>query len=264
MQVSRRGWLKNAGVACFGAASGGLATSLCTATTTSGMEPTPLPWPYVKLDPEAVAATAYEMHFKAGCCYAVSASIIGELKKKVGAPYTIWPTELMTYGGAGVAGIGTLCGGLNAAAMVTFLVTGSADKTKNGKASEITRDIYNWYAETSLPTFCPPAPKADIVHTVCRSNICHISVTKWCKAAKCKISSKEREERCARVSGSVARRTVELLNTHLAGEFKPICKLPAEAQKCRDCHDKGSAREDARVQMDCGVCHFTKTPHPKL
>jgi Putative redox-active protein (C_GCAxxG_C_C) len=263
MRLSRRGWLKNASVACFGAASGGLATALSQASTTTGMEATPLPWPYVKLDPDAVAATAYELHFKAGCCYAVSASIIGELKKKVGAPYTLWPTELMIYGAAGLAGVGTLCGGLNGSAMVTFMVAGSADKTKYGKALEITRDIVNWYAETSLPTFCPPAPKTEIVHTVCRSNLCHVSVTKWCKAAKAKISSKEREERCCRVSASVAKRTVEMLNAHFDGGFKAACKLPAEAQTCRDCHDRGSAREDARVQMDCGVCHFTRTPHPK-
>jgi hypothetical protein len=263
MKLSRRGWLKNAGVACFGATAGGMATSLCGASTT-GAQPPPLPWPYVKLDPDAVAATAYEMHYKAGCCYAVSASIIGELAKKIGAPYTSWPAALMTYGGAGVAGVGSLCGGLNAAAMVTFMVAGSDDKAKQGKAQEITRDIFNWYAETPLPSFRPAQPKFENVQIVSRTNICHISVSKWCKASKCKFSSKEREERCACLSGSVAKHTVELLNAHLAGEFKPAHPLPAETQSCRKCHDKGSAREDSRAQMDCGVCHFTKTPHPKL
>ncbi len=264
MQVSRRGWLKNAGVACFGAASGGLAASLCGASTPSGAGAPPLPWPYVKLDPDVVAATAYEMHYKGGCCFAVSGSIIGELAKKVGAPFTTWPTAVMTYGGAGVAGVGSLCGALNGAAMVTFLLAGSSEKEKQGKASEITRDIFNWYAQTALPTFRPAQPKFETVKVICRSNLCHISVTKWCKASKCKFTSKEREERCACLSGSVAKHTVELLNAHLVGEFKPAYKLPAETQKCRDCHDKGSAREDSRAQMDCGVCHFTKTPHPQL
>ncbi|MCX7825813.1 MAG: C-GCAxxG-C-C family protein [Verrucomicrobiae bacterium] len=264
MRVSRRNWLRNAGMVCFGAAAGGTVTSLCGAPTTPAAAATPLPWPYVKLDADAVAAAAYEMHYKAGCCYAVSASIIGELARKIGSPYTSWPAELMTYGGAGVAGIGSLCGALNGAAMVTFLVTGSADKAKQGKAQEITRDIFNWYAQTPLPTFRPAQPKFENVKIVSRSNLCHVSVSKWCKASKCKISSKEREERCACLSGSVAKYTVELLNAHLAGEFKAVCKLPAESQTCRDCHDKGSPREDARVQMDCGVCHFTKTPHPTL
>lgn len=264
MQVSRRGWLKNAGVACFGAASGGLTASLCGASTPPAAGAPPLPWPYVKLDGEAVAAAAYEMHYKAGCCYAVSASIINELAKKVGAPYTSWPTALMTYGGAGVAGVGSLCGGLNAAAMVTFMVAGSDEKAKQSKAQEITRDIFNWYSQTALPDFRPAQPKFETVKIVSRTNLCHISVTKWCKASKCKISSKEREERCACLSGSVARHTVELLNAHLAGAFKAMHPLSEETQSCRKCHDRGSALENARAQQDCGVCHFTKTPHPKL
>lgn len=264
MQVSRRGWLENAGVACLGAASGGLAASLRGASTPSPGGAPPLPWPYVRLDPDAVAATAYEMHYKAGCCYAVSASIIGELAKKVGAPYTSWPTELMTYGGAGVAGVGSLCGGLNAAAMVTFLVTGSADKAKQSKASEITRDIFNWYAQTPLPSFRPTQPKFESVKIISRSNLCHVSVSKWCEASKCKISSREREERCACLSGSVAKHAVELLNAHLVGEFQTAHPLSMETQSCRNCHDKGSAREDSRAQQDCGVCHFAKTPHPEL
>ncbi|MBI5688095.1 MAG: C-GCAxxG-C-C family protein [Verrucomicrobia bacterium] len=264
MKLSRRGWLKNAGIACFGATAGGMATSLCSASTTPSAGAPPLPWPYVKLDPDAVAAAAYEMHYKAGCCYAVSGSIIGELARKIGAPYTSWPTALMTYGGAGVAGVGSLCGGLNAAAMVTFMVAGSSEKEKQGKASEITRDIFNWYAQTPLPSFRPAQPKFENVQIVSRTNLCHISVTKWCKASKCKISSKEREERCACLSGSVAKHTVELLNAHLVGEFKPAHPLSVETQSCRKCHDKGSVLENARAQQDCGVCHFTNSSHPKL
>lgn len=264
MKLSRRNWLENAGIACFGAAAGGTAASLCGAPAMPGAEPMPLPWPYTKLDADAVAATAYEMHYKGGCCYAVSGSIIGELAKKIGAPYTSWPTALMIYGGAGVAGVGSLCGGLNAAAMITFLVTGSLDKAKQGKASEITRDIFNWYAQTPLPSFRPAQPKFETVQIVSRSNLCHVSVTKWCKASKCKTTSKEREDRCACLSGSVAKHTVELLNAHLVSEFKAANPLPAEAESCRKCHDRGSAREDSRSQTDCGLCHFTEKPHPEM
>lgn len=262
MKLSRRNWLENAGIACFGAAAGGAALSLRDAGAVSNTDPMPLPWPYVKLDPDVVAAKAYEMHYTAGCCYAVSGSIIGELAKKVGAPYTTWPTALMIYGGAGVAGIGTLCGGLNAAAMITFLLTGSVEKAKQGKAFEITRDIFNWYAQTPLPSFRPAQPKFETVPIVSRTNLCHVSVTKWCKASKCKFSSKEREERCACLSGSVAKHTVELLNAHLTSEFKPANPLTEETQSCRKCHDRGSEREDSRAQMDCGLCHTLDDPHP--
>lgn len=221
-----------------------------------------MPWPYVKLDPGAVAAAAYEMHFQGGCGYAVSGSIIGELARKIGAPYTSWPTALLIYGGGGVAGVGSLCGTLNAAAMIAFLVAGSREKEKQGQAFEITRDIFNWYADTPLPSFRPAQPKFETVKIVSRTNLCHVSVTKWCKASKCKFSSAEREERCACLSGSVAQRTVELLNARLAGEFKPANPLSEEVQSCRQCHDKGSKREDSRAQMDCGLCHDMGDAHP--
>lgn len=234
--------------------------SLRGASPVPGTEP--FPWPYVKLDPDAVAAAAYEMHFQGGCSYAVSGSIIGELARKIGAPYTSWPTGLMIYGSAGVAGVGSLCGTLNAAAMVTFLVAGSTEKDKQIQASEITREIFNWYAETALPTFRPAQPKFETVQVVCRSNLCHVSVSKWCKASKCKTTSKEREDRCACLSGSVAKYTVQLLNAHLTGEFKAAHPLPEEAQSCRECHDRGSKREDSRAQMDCGSCHDMGASHP--
>lgn len=264
MKLSRRGWLKNTGVACFGAAAGGLASSLCGATTPVNAELPQLPWPYAKLDAGAVAETAYGLHFKGGCCYAVFESIIGELRKKIGAPYTGVPTSMMICGEGGVAGIGSLCGALNGASMVTFLVAGKFEKEKRTTAFSITQDIFNWYAQTPLPDYRPAQPKFEIVKSVCHSNLCHVSVTKWCKLAKCKTTSKERGERCACLSASVAKHTVELLNAHCSGEFKAVHKLPAEAQSCRDCHDKGSAREDVRTMTDCGSCHFTKPSHPKL
>lgn len=261
--LSRRNWLQQTGIACFGAAAGGTATlPLRGAPAAAGSEPMPLPWPYAKLDPDAVASAAYEMHLQGGCGYAVSGSIIGELAKTVGAPYTSWPTALMIYSGAGVAGVGSLCGTLNAAAMVIFAVAGSPEKEKQAQAFEMTREIFNWYAQTPLPTFEPAQPKFPTFPVISRSNLCHASVSQWCRASKCKTTSKEREDRCACLSASVARHTVEMLNARLAGEFKAEHPLPEEVQSCRKCHDRGSKREDTRAQMDCGICHDMGPDHP--
>lgn len=264
-RVSRRGLLKNAGAFFAGVASGSVASSIASATTSpSTGQPPPLSWPYVKLDPETVAETAYHAHYKGGCCYAVFESIVGELRQKIGAPYTMLPTTMMIFGEGGIAGIGSVCGTLNGAAMVIFLLTGKVEKEKRETAFGMTQDIFNWYAQTPLPDHKPAQPKFEIVKSVCRSNLCHVSMTKWCKTAKCKTGSKERSERCAWLSASVAKQTVKMLNAHFEGSFKAVHKLPAEAQSCRDCHDKGSALENIRTTTDCGSCHFTQSSHPKL
>ncbi len=261
MKLSRRNLFRNAGAALIGTAAGSLATR---AAVTGGGELPPVPWPYKALDPKAAAETAYQSHYKGGCCYAVFDSIVGELRKQVGAPYTTLPTTMMIFGEGGVAGVGSLCGALNGAAMAIFLTTGKVEKEKRDTAFSITQDLFNWYAQTPLPDYRPAEPKFEIVKSACRSNLCHVSVTKWCKVAKCKTTSKERGERCAWLSASVAKRTVEALNAHFEGAFKVVHKLPAEAQTCRDCHDKGSELENTRTMTDCGSCHFTRSAHPNL
>ncbi|MBM4278149.1 MAG: hypothetical protein FJ130_09760 [Deltaproteobacteria bacterium] len=102
--------------------------------------------------------------------------------------------------------------------------------------------------------------------SVSRSDLCHVSVTKWCKVSGFKAFSQERSERCGWLTGSVAKYTVELFNKHADGGFKMVHKLSSEVESCRSCHHKGSTLENTRLMMDCGGCHFTpkaKTKHPK-
>ena len=227
--------------------------------------PKELPWPYKKLDPLVVAEAAYHDYYKGACCYGVFESIIGQLRKEIGAPYTSVPTSMMVFGEGGVAGIGTLCGSLNGAAAALFLLTGGMDKPKREPAFDLIKDLFNWYEQTALPVFRPTKPKFEIVNSISGSTLCHASVSNWCKTSKFKAFAPERSERCGWITASVAKYTVELLNQQAEGTFKAAHKLSPDVQSCVACHEKGGTLENIRGTMDCGGCHFTgKTAHPPI
>ncbi len=271
MGLSRRDLMKNAGMLAAATGVGGLALSFGASavaqTADKQAAPLELPWPYKKIDPLAVAEAAYAGYYKGACCYGVFEGIIGQLKKEIGAPYTTFPSAMLVVGQGGVADTASLCGCLNGAASAIFLVTGGMENKKRELPYQIIWEVFNWYEQTELPDYRPKTPKFEIVKSVSRSTLCHISVTKWCKAAGFKAFSKERSERCAWLTASVAKYTAELLNSNADGAFKMAHPLTAATKTCRGCHDKGSKLENTRAMMDCGGCHFTpkaKTAHPKF
>ncbi|GAB6076268.1 C-GCAxxG-C-C family (seleno)protein [Desulfurobacterium crinifex] len=194
-----------------------------------------LPYPYVELDPEKIANRAYVYYHKGHCAYAVFASILDELKEKIGAPYKYIPSELYVYGKGGVVGWGTLCGALNGAAGIITLTCKDYAKVIDA--------LYNWYQKTPLPDYTPKG-KESYPKSISSSPLCHVSVMKWCKAATehfkrpIVYNSKERSERCARLSASVARKAVELLNSYHKGTFIPVNVKGMNKTKmdCRECH----------------------------
>ncbi|MEO2068705.1 MAG: C-GCAxxG-C-C family protein [Desulfurobacteriaceae bacterium] len=194
-----------------------------------------LPYPYVKLNPEKVAKRAYHYYHKGHCAYSVFASILDELKEKVGRPYTYIPSELYVYGKGGIVGWGTVCGTLNGACGIISLTCKDYGKVIDA--------LFDWYTKTKLPTFVPPG-KAAYPTSVSNSPLCHVSVMKWCKAATnhfgryIAYNSKERSERCARLSASVAYKTVELINAYHDGTFVPVKIKGFQKTKmdCRECH----------------------------
>lgn len=208
------------------------------------------PWPYKKLDPEVIRKAGYDGYYEAACCYGAVKAIVGELQKAVGYPYTIFPVEMFKYGEGGVVGWASLCGALNGAAAVLNLIGGEDFK-------KLVDELVGWYTTNPFPS-----NKLDNIsrypgqaQSVSGSPLCHVSVTNWCKASGFKAFSKERSERCAKLTGDVAARAVELLNAWADGKFVPAFKLSAEVETCRGCHDKGSALENTRGKMDCVQCH---------
>jgi len=231
----------------------------------AAQSPPELPWPYKPIDAAKAAQAAYDHYYAGGCMFATFEGITGELRQSVGYPYTSFPRYMLMYGEAGVAGTATLCGALNGAAAAIFLIAGGIRPERKELAFAMTRDLFTWYEQTDLPDFEPEVSLFDIVKSVSGSPLCHASVSNWCKAANAKSYSPERAERCAWLCGSVARRTVQLLDAAAKGGFKPTVALSAETQTCGSCHDHKSAREDTRGSMDCGGCHFTnQTTHSKL
>ncbi len=268
MKVSRRDVIKGSGALLMGLVGGatlGKPQALFGAGEVKEKSALDLPWPYKKLNPEAAAEAGYSGYYAGACCFGAFDSIIGELRKEVGHPYTMIPTAMMVYGEGGVASEGALCGALNGAAAAIFLVTGGLDKTSREPAFALIQDLYKWYEQEALPDYKPKKPKFEIAKSVSRSTLCHVSVSRWCKTAKFKAFSSQRSERCVWLTASVSKRTVELLNAFAEKTFKPSHAIAAEVQACRQCHDQGGALENTRGMMDCGGCHFTaRVKHPKI
>jgi hypothetical protein len=270
MTLSRRDLLKSSLPFMVGAALGGLsgvAPRLVSGAETDKPAAVPeLPWPYKKLDSIAVAEAAYDGYYKGACDYGVFEAIIAALRKEVGFPYTVFPSAMMVVGEGGIAQVASVCGALNGAAHAIFLITGGLEKKQREVPFALIQDLYNRYEQVPLPDYKPKNPKYQIATSVSKSNLCHASVSRWCKVAAVKSFSKERSERCAWLTASVAKYTVELLNKQVDGAFKATYTLPAGVKACRACHDQGGTIENTRGMMDCGGCHFTgKSPkHPKI
>ncbi len=262
MSTRRRDLLKMLAVGTGAAVVTPILTGNVRATQENVKAPA-VPWPYQRLNPELAGERGYAGFYRGACCYGAFDAIISQLRETVGFPYTVMPSEMMVFGEGGVAGISSLCGALNGASAATFLVAGGIDKKQREAAFPIIHEVFNWYEQEALPSYRPKSPKFEIKASAAHSPLCHVSVSRWCKETGFKSFSKERSERCAWLTGSVAKYTVELLNSRLDGRFKPAHALSAEVQACRSCHDQGGSLENSRGMMDCGGCHFTGKPkHP--
>ena len=268
MGWSRRDVLKSSGVFLAGALLDNMTSTLreSAAAPVAEKQGAPeLPFPYKKIDARAAADIAHPHYYSGACCYGAFESIIGELRKEIGSPYTMIPTALWVVGEGGQAATGTLCGALNGASMAIFLVKGGLDKAKREDAFALIQELFNWYEQTPLPDYKPKAAKFDIVKSLSRSPLCHASVSTWCKTSGFKAFSKERSERCAWITASVVKFTVEMLNSDADAKLKLTHPLSAATKACRSCHDKGGAIENMRGTMDCGGCHFTsRSRHPDI
>ncbi len=260
--TTRRQFLKNAGTALVGTATVMGVTELIGCAPSPAPSPTPaaakFPWPYAKLDAVAVAEQGYAGYFKGACMYATFSAIIGALAEKVGEPFSTFPIDMMKYGKGGVYDLGTLCGTLNGAAAAISLVV----DTK--VAEQLIDELFAWYNTEALPNYKPKAPKYDIVTSVSNSPLCHVSVTEWCNKSGFKAFSAQRAERCGWLSGSVAKYTVEMLNSQADNAFKRVHTTPADVTTCLSCHGQKGSVENVHVldATSCTLCHTDLSKHP--
>lgn len=254
---TRREFLRNAGT-CGAAAGFGLAGGMGTKAGQHSVQAQhPFGYPETGLNVERTRQLGYE-GFKgitladgtrhAGCAFGAFNAIIGQLAAEVGEPYTSIPVQMMDWAGAGVVGFGTLCGTLNGAAAAIGLICSGQD------ARAFVSDLLTWYSETELPTNLH-APTGELPQSTAESNLCHVSLTRWCRSSGFASGSPERAERCSRLSGDVAAKAVEMLNSSALG-----LQVPSEKTVCRACHYMGpsyAAGHFTHGEMNCLTCHIS-------
>ena len=217
------------------------------------------PWHYVRLDPAAVAAEAYRLYPDGGCMYGVFAAILATAAREDRGSQPHFPLDMMKYGEGGVGGWGSLCGAANGGAAIIGLFERDKQRRQN-----LIAELLSWCEAAELPAYMPKMPQdaSAFPKTIAGSVLCHVSAGKWCKASGNEVGSKERKERCRRLTADVAAKTVELLNAHLSEPCKFAGPSP-EVKSCLSCHDK--ERHDTVGKMQCNSCHqHFSTKHPAV
>lgn len=177
------------------------------------------------------------------------------------------PPEMMQWGSGGGFGTASQCGSITAACLLVNLVC------EKKTAKKIVLDIFNWYEQTSIPSpisqkmaneklFTVEKYKSTAIFTptIANSPLCHISVERFCKANGVTSGSKERSERCARLTADISHFTATQLNKQVNSKYEKEMAMSAAATSCRECHAKGKEMDEggwSRGKMDCQPCHST-------
>lgn len=270
-KLLRRKFLKQTGLVATGVGAGAVglnATLQAEASETAA--PPEWPWPYKVLDVELVRKRGHQYYYKGGCMYGVTGGLLSVLIEEIGYPYTHLPHDMMRYGSGGIAGWGTVCGSLNGACALITLISGKS-------YGKIVNELMAWYGTTPFPSetanqyaskheYLVEEYKTDKVlpTTISGSPLCHVSVNTWCRETGFASGSKQRAERCARLTGDVAARTAELLNAHALGQFE---SSGFETNECTSCHFMGENYESGQFIIgkgtNCTDCHG-EDPHPEV
>jgi hypothetical protein len=215
-------------------------------------------WNYYFLDAAVTAELAYTYYSEGSCMYATVKSVISQLAEKIGEPYSSFPFHMFKYGHGGVGGYGSVCGTLNgAAALIGLLVT---DKSVQDK---MIADIFRWYEKEPLPEFSPQNSSDDYipVKSVSNSVLCHASNTNWCKNAGFKVDSKERKERCRRLTADVAGRVATSFNEIFTNTYFSNGHSDEITGTCVTCHGSDGKVNNTAVKMSCSPCHTKSVGH---
>lgn len=220
--------------------------------------PSDTDWKYIQLDPDATAELAYDSYSEGSCMYATVKSVIAQLAEKEGEPYSSFPVHMFKYGHGGIGGYGSVCGTLNGAAAVLGLLI--EDKTVRDK---LISDIFLWYEKESFPNFTPGNPNYDFTppKSVPNSILCHASNTNWCKDSGFNITSKERKERCRRLTADVAKMVVLALNDIHSNDYLTNIHADESSATCLACHGKEGKVKNSSVKMTCNSCHAESVGH---
>lgn len=178
----------------------------------------------------------------------------------MGYPWTTMPDYMFANAQAGYGGQGTLCGALGVAAQFYNLV--AYDKAKT--YVQMTDELFQWYSGTDFPTqrFDQICYFPNQVRRTAKTALCHVSVSQWTLAAGAKVTSKQKKDRCAKVTGEVVYQMVSMLNLYVDGQYK-YRQYPFEEENasCLICHGADDMWHDKdgmnnqQGKMACIHCH---------
>ena len=206
-------------------------------------------------------ATAMDVAYKGywykglGCGYGAFYSIVGTMANKYGAPYNTFPFSMMEMFKGGMADWGTICGALGGAAAAFFVFYGRKE------ANPMVNELFRWYETTAFPMYNPGEAaqgfKGDLPTSVANSVLCHVSVSVWSYQNKIAANSKQRSERCGRLTADVVKKAIEILNAKIeAGkDWKGALAKQESVTQCGACHSKGKMSDIVKGNMDCTPCH---------
>jgi hypothetical protein len=265
--MSRRRFLVGAGTV---AAAAGLAgVGLAKVADPADAAPAPLlAWPYPTAaadqpNPEAMARRAFEVYMGQagagrGCAEATWWPFVEFLAATNATTWATLPANIFRFGAGGVAGWGTICGTLNAAAsMINMVVANGTHRTT------LTNGIFQYYAETALPTngawksyqkalglstdwAVTTLPLENVPSSTANSPLCHSSLVQWTMTTGAANGGPLQKDRCGKACFDVARKLAEMLNEY----FVALTATPT--------HSPAAVPLDPAVAA-CGACHATYT-----
>ena len=269
-KITRKEFMVNSSKYAIGAAVGvagisALMSGKELAAGSPGAKSANWPYPYATLDPEEARLVAYNLYWNGkDCASGVFGALVQMLETAVGAPWIGFPIEVLLFGRGGGVGWGSLCGALNGGAALISL---AVDK---GPSAPLINELWGWYTTENLPTdaanaisYPDPHYVGALPQNIAGSPLCHPSVSQWCLVADKKVHDIERKERCARIAGDVAVKTVEILNAHFASTFVPTFVDPASNATCMSCHGP-DGDDNVMTHMECVTCHTPHTPVEEL
>jgi hypothetical protein len=219
-------------------------------------EPSESTWNYTPLDPGTTAKIAYRFYPDGSCMFATFKSIVSQLAEIHGEPYASYPYHMFKYGHGGIGGYGTTCGTLNGSAALFGLFI--ADKTVR---DNLIVDLFQWYEKEPHPVFKPENSEMALPAIASNSVLCHASNTYWSKAAGVEIDSKERKERCRRMTADVASKVVEMLNALHSNTYFTNMHSNETVLSCMACHGNEGKLKNTAGKMDCNSCHDESLGH---
>ncbi|NQV34152.1 MAG: C-GCAxxG-C-C family protein [Phycisphaeraceae bacterium] len=255
-KLTRKDFLRNVGKCSLGAAVGMAGSNALGQDGTGNTEGFTWPYPWAYIDPEVARIKAHNLYYGGkDCCAGVFGGVSEALSDTMGAPWDTFPIEVMLFGRGGGVGWGATCGTLMGGAAMISLVT------EKGPSGALINELWGWYTSEMLPsaaantaTYETVKMEGPLAQNVSENPLCHASVSQWCLVADKSVGSTERKERCARIAGDIAAKTVDILNAHFDETFVGTFAAPKSNGICLDCHGSGHDHT-VMTSMKCTSCH---------